>query len=71
MTIHPPRTKYKTGVSLEPEVVRSLDQLAVLVGLDRSSVLNTIVRDYLRFAQQHQHVSLAPPAAKETIIRIS
>ncbi len=44
-------TKYKTGVSLEPEVVRSLDELAAVCGVNRSRVLNTIVREYLRLTQ--------------------
>jgi hypothetical protein len=68
MSSNPSRTKYKTGVSLEPEVVRSLDELATVIGLDRSSVLNTIVRDYLRFAQQRS--SFSGPAGKEAIIQI-
>jgi metal-responsive CopG/Arc/MetJ family transcriptional regulator len=44
------RKNYRTGVSLEPEVVRSLDELVVQTGLNRSWVLNTIVREYLRLA---------------------
>ena len=47
-----PRKKFTTGVSLEPEVVQSLDALVVQTGLNRSWVLNTIVREYLRLAQE-------------------
>ncbi len=52
MSSNSSRKKFTTGVSLEPEVIRSLDELVVLTGLNRSWVLNTIVLEYLRLAQQ-------------------
>jgi hypothetical protein len=52
MSSNSSRKKFTTGVSLEPEVVRSLDELVVQTGLNRSWVLNTIVLEYLRLAQQ-------------------
>ena len=60
-----PRRKFTTGVSLEPEVVQSLDALVVQTGLNRSWVLNTIVMEYLRLAQQG-HVT--PLMTRESII---
>jgi metal-responsive CopG/Arc/MetJ family transcriptional regulator len=61
------RKNYTTGVSLEPEVVRSLDELAAQSGLNRSWVLNTIVREYLRLAQMHP---LTGFPSREAIIRL-
>jgi hypothetical protein len=61
------RKNYMTGVSLEPEVVRSLDELAAQSGLNRSWVLNTIVREYLRLTQQYPAVSFP---TRETIIKL-
>jgi predicted transcriptional regulator len=60
------RTKYKTGVSLEPEVVRSLDELAAQTGLTRSWVLNTIVMEYLRLSRQAD----LPLPSREAIIKL-
>ena len=62
-----PRKNYTTGVSLEPEVVRSLDELATRTGLNRSWVLNTIVREYLRLASEQATVSFP---TRESIIRL-
>ena len=60
-----PRRKFTTGVSLEPEVVQSLDALVLQTGLNRSWVLNTIVREYLRLARQG---NAAPLLTREAII---
>ena len=57
MSFDSSRKNYKTGVSLEPEVVDALDTLAARSGLNRSWVLNTIVREYLRLAQENATVS--------------
>ena len=57
--------KFTTGVSLEPEVVQSLDALVVQTGLNRSWVLNTIVREYLRLAQEG---NTTPLFTREAII---
>jgi hypothetical protein len=62
-----PRKNFITGVSLEPEVVRSLDQLAVQTGLSRSWVLNTIVRDYLRLMGERD---ATPPLSREAVIKL-
>lgn len=51
------RKNYKTGVSLEPEVVLALDTLAARSGLNRSWVLNTIVREYLRLAEANTTIA--------------
>ena len=60
-----PRRKFTTGVSLEPEVIHSLDALVVQTGLNRSWVLNTIVREYLRLAREG---SVTPMMTRESII---
>jgi len=62
-----PRKNFTTGVSLEPEVVRSLDELAARSGLNRSWVLNTIVREYLRLAQEHAATTFP---TREAIIKL-
>jgi predicted DNA-binding protein len=62
-----PRKNYITGVSLEPEVVDRLDQLAVQTGLNRSWVLNTIVREYLRIMGERD---VAPLPPREAIIKL-
>ncbi len=67
MSLQTSSKNYRTGVSLEPEVVRSLDELAAQTGLNRSWVLNTIVREYLRLAQER---SLTLPT-REAIIQIN
>ena len=61
------RKNFITGVSLEPEVVRSLDQLAVQTGLSRSWVLNTIVREYLRLMGERD---VPPLGSREAIINL-
>jgi metal-responsive CopG/Arc/MetJ family transcriptional regulator len=60
-----PRRKFTTGVSLEPEVVQCLDELVIQTGLNRSWVLNTIVREYLRLARQGNDT---PLMTREAII---
>lgn len=62
------RSKYKTGVSLEPEVVRSLDELASQIGLPRSWVVNTIVRQYLRLWGEYP---MLPLFQREGVIEIN
>lgn len=61
------KQNYKTGVSLEPEVVSYLDQLSAQTGLNRSWLLNTIVAQY---AQLTQKAGVVPPLSREAIIRI-
>ena len=65
MSANSSRKKFITGVSLEPEVVRSLDALVVQTGLNRSWVLNTIVREYLRISLEG---GVAPLMTREWII---
>ena len=65
MSSNSSRKKFITGVSLEPEVVRSLDALVVQTGLNRSWVLNTIVREYLRISLEG---GVAPLMTREWII---
>lgn len=67
MSTQSSRRRHKTGVSLEPEVVQSLDRLALQAGLNRSWVLNTIVREYLRLMQER---GLPPPLSREAIINL-
>ncbi|MFT3784902.1 MAG: hypothetical protein QM770_01890 [Tepidisphaeraceae bacterium] len=44
--------RFTTGVSLEPEVVAYLDDLAGRMRLTRSYVLNTIVYEYARLMER-------------------
>ena len=67
MSTNTNRKRFTTGVSLEPEVVRYLDALAVQSGFNRSWVLNTIVREYLRFAQER---GIVPLASRDAIIKL-
>ncbi len=68
MSLNSSRTKYKTGVSLEPEIARSLDELVAMSGLNRSWVLNAIVRDYLRYMPPPYRL---PLASREAVIQIT
>lgn len=62
------RTKnFKTGVSLEPEVINYLDLLAAQTGLNRSWLLNTIVAEHAKLARDR---GLVPPLSRGAIIRI-
>ena len=63
----PSRQNYKTGVSLEPEVVNYLDELAARTGLNRSWLLNTIVAEHAKLARDR---GLVPPLSRGAIIRI-
>jgi hypothetical protein len=47
------RRKFSTGVSLEPDVVDYLERLTIQANLNRSWILNAIVREYARLAQSH------------------
>ncbi|HEY7119034.1 MAG TPA: ribbon-helix-helix protein, CopG family [Tepidisphaeraceae bacterium] len=68
MSSNPNRKQnYKTGVSLEPEVVSYLDQLAAQTGLNRSWLLNTIVAEHARVARER---GLVPPLSRGAVIRI-
>ena len=59
---------YKTGVSLEPEVVDYLDELAVRTGFNRSWLLNTIVAEHAELARKR---GLVPPlSSRGAVIRI-
>lgn len=55
--------KHRAGVSLDPEVLHSLDELVAQTGLNRSWILNTIVREYFRLVQQGTARPLDTPGA--------
>ncbi|HEX3357882.1 MAG TPA: CopG family transcriptional regulator [Tepidisphaeraceae bacterium] len=59
--------RYYTGVSLEPEVTRYLDDLSRRMRMNRSWVLNTIVHEYARFIEQK---NITPLASTQEIIRL-
>ena len=61
------RSRYYTGVSLEPEVSAYLDDLAHRMHMSRSWVLNTIVHEYAKFIEQK---NLSPLQSREAIIRL-
>jgi predicted transcriptional regulator len=61
------KSRYYTGVSLEPEVSAYLDDLAQRMGMSRSWVLNTIVTEYAHFIEKK---NIAPLASREAIIRL-
>lgn len=61
------KSRFYTGVSLEPEVSGYLDDLARRMGLSRSWVLNTIVQEY---ASLMEHKNLKPLTSREAIIRL-
>jgi len=66
--IHKPLPKnYRTGISLEPEVVAYVDDLAQRMRSNRSWVLNTIVHEYAKVMEQK---NLSPLSSKEAIIRL-
>ena len=58
---------YRTGVSLEPEVIEYLDDLSARMRMNRSWVLNTIVHEYAKFMERK---NLSPLQSKEAIIRV-
>ena len=60
-------TRFRTGVSLEPDVTEYLDQLALRMGMSRSWVLNTIVYEYAKFIE---HKNLSPLQSREAVIRL-
>jgi hypothetical protein len=53
------------GISFRPEVLQYLDLIADQVNMDRSWVLNTIVREY---AERHQNSGSTSLLSKETVI---
>jgi metal-responsive CopG/Arc/MetJ family transcriptional regulator len=59
--------RFRTGVSLEPEVIQYLNELAYRMGMNRSWVLNTIVHEYAKIMEQK---SLMPLSSREALIRI-
>lgn len=61
------KRNYKTGVSLEPEIVSYLDELSSQTGLNRSWILNTIVSQHAQLARRS---GVVPPLSREAIIRI-
>ena len=61
------KSRFYTGVSLEPEVSGYLDDLARRMGMSRSWVLNTIVYEY---ATLMEHKNLKPLESREAIIRL-
>lgn len=56
-----------TGISLEPEIMQYLDELALRMGASRSWVLNTIVYEYAKMIERKD---LKPLMSKEAIIRL-
>ena len=60
-------TRFRTGVSLDPEISGYLDDLARRMGTNRSWVLNTIVYEYAKFME---HQNLKPLQSREAIIRL-
>ncbi len=60
------RRKFSTGVSLEPDVVDYLERLTAQANLNRSWVLNAIVREYARLAQSR---GITPPGLPEIVIK--
>jgi predicted transcriptional regulator len=67
MSSHRTTNRFRTGVSLEPEVSAYLDDLARRMGTNRSWVLNTIVYEYAKFIE---HRNLKPLESREAIIRL-
>jgi hypothetical protein len=61
------RTRVLTGVSLEPQVSKYLDDLAARMRMNRSWVINTIVHEYAALMEKKQ---LHPLSSKEDIIRL-
>jgi hypothetical protein len=56
-----------TGVSLEPEIMFYLDELAARMGMSRSWVLNTIVYEYAKLIEKQ---NLKPLQSREAVIRM-
>jgi predicted transcriptional regulator len=67
MSVNNKSTRFRTGVSLEPEVTTYLDNLARRMGMNRSWVLNTIVCEYAKFMEQK---NISPLQSREAIIRL-
>jgi len=61
------RARVLTGVSLEPQVSRYLDDLASRMRVNRSWVINTIVHEYAALMEKKQ---LTPLSSREDIIRL-
>ena len=59
--------RFRTGVSLEPEVTEYLDDLAQRMGVSRSWVVNTIVHEYAKVMEQK---NLMPLSSREAFIRL-
>jgi metal-responsive CopG/Arc/MetJ family transcriptional regulator len=60
------KDRFYTGVSLDQEVVRYVDELAGRMGLDRSYVINTIVYEYAKLIEKQN----LRPLADLTAIRM-
>jgi len=52
------------GVSLEPQVMAYLDELAGRMRMNRSWVLNTIIHEYARFIEKKNLTPLAAHVAQ-------
>jgi len=61
------KTRFYTGVSLEPQVTDYLNDLATRMGMSRSWVVNTIVYEYAKYIE---HKNLKPLESREAIIRL-
>lgn len=59
------RNRCYTGVSLEPEVIDYLNDLAGRMGMSRSWALNTIVHEYAKIVEARQ---LKPLSSRSTLI---
>ena len=61
------KNRYYTGVSLEPQVLEYLNDLAARMGMSRSWVLNTIVQEYAGYIAEKK---LQPLRSREAAIRL-
>jgi len=74
MSQRKPRTNHIAGVSLQPEVMAYLDDLASRMRTNRSWVLNTVVHEYARFIEKKNLTPLASvvqsAGSKEVVIQL-
>jgi len=59
--------RFYTGITLDTEVLKYLDDLADRMHMSRSWVLNTIVHEYAHFIERK---NLVPLQSREKIIRL-
>jgi hypothetical protein len=61
------RPRYYTGVTLQPDVLSYVDDLARQTDTNRSWIINAIVQQYAKLAQANTSV---PLMSKEAVIRL-